>query len=291
MVFAFAPPVCASGFVTLQNSFNIDLLQLSTTASINNTTNSTANEGIAAGSGTITFTGSTLSGTEYYGGSFMQTLNCQAMGGCLSNAPELGSGGELVTDASTDYTLATGLTTTASHAAIDNTNTTITATTQLNVVNITGTGNITLTTSGDNLTLSGSASDIFVLLVSGSLDLGTSNSILLTGGLLPQNVLLVFTGTGTGGVTLSGGTINGTLLANSNYTLDLDGTINGMVVGDNTINVGDGGALTINGGSNAFAGAPEPGTWTMLAGGLMALGLFHFYRAKRKPAPVAAPES
>jgi MYXO-CTERM domain-containing protein len=58
-----------------------------------------------------------------------------------------------------------------------------------------------------------------------------------------------------------------------------------MIVNDGTTTVN---GLTVNGGSNGFAGTPEPGTWVMLGAGLAGLGLFELYRRKRNPAPAAA---
>ena len=291
LVLALAPASRATSFISLVNANNIDLLQLATSGSgeISNAISSTANEAIVQGTGTITSSGgTTLSGGEFYFSSLTQVPNCsQTTKGCTVDASDLSvSGGNpngvLDGHAVTDYNTATGLTTTVNEGNINNPGTapTIAATGQLTVAAISG---LTLTSAGKNLTLNGTAADVFVLKISGSMNLGNGDSIVLTGGILPQDVLLVFTGSTAQSITLSGGTVNGTLLVdNPHYTLTLDGTINGMVVADNTVTVGaNSTGLTINGGVNTFNPAPEPGTWTMGLAGFAGIGLWRFRRARR----------
>jgi len=299
---AVAAPIRAVGFVSLQNANNINLLQLATGSSggIQNTSGVTANEGIIAGSGTIVNGtggssffgggGTILTGTEYYDLSGQATGCSQASGGCVLDTSDLSNpNGSLVSAAASNYSYASGLAPTQTVSSTITGNTTLNATGGVSVISFTGGAGISLTASGQNLTLNGSASDIFVLQISGSLNLGATNAIQLTGGLTAQDVLLVFTGTTAQGITLSGGTVNGTLLVDDpNYTMYLSGTVNGLIAGAGAIQAD---ALTVNGGSNVFEGTggtvvssggsgggvqpqqtgdqgPEPGTWVMLFVGL-----------------------
>jgi len=296
---AVAAPIRAVGFVSLQNANNIDLLQLAvgSSSSIQNISNVTANEGIISGSGTIVngssgFGGGyVLNGTEFSALSGQATGCSEASNGCVLDTADLANpNGTLVSGAASDYSYAAGLAATQTVTSTITGNTTFNGDGGVNVISFKNGAGISLTSSGQNLTLNGSASDIFVLQISGTLNLGSTNAIQLTGGLTAQNVLLVFTGTTAQGITLSGGTVNGTLLADvPNYSMYLYGTVNGMVAGDGTI-YGD--ALTVNGGSNIFGQSsgtvvdpspssgtvfqplqdddqgPEPATWAMLFVGI-----------------------
>lgn len=101
--------------------------------------------------------------------------------------------------------------------------TTITGNGGLNVIRING--NITA-----SLTLSGTASDIFIVNVKGNVDLGHKESLNLAGGVTANHVLYNFTGAH-GTITADfGSTMNGTLLA-PKYNVDLAGTVNGEIIG------------------------------------------------------------
>lgn len=101
--------------------------------------------------------------------------------------------------------------------------TTITGNGGLNVIQING--NIKA-----SLTLSGTASDIFIVNVKGSVDLGHKESLSLAGGVTASHVLYNFTGAH-GSITADfGSTINGTLLA-PKYSVDLAATVNGEIIG------------------------------------------------------------
>jgi hypothetical protein len=91
-----------------------------------------------------------------------------------------------------------------------------------NVIDING--NIT-----ESLILSGSASDVFFINVSGTINLGGSSILAVTGGVSAGAVLYNLTGSGAV-QTHVGNVINGTLLA-PNYSFKLDGEFNGAVIG------------------------------------------------------------
>jgi hypothetical protein len=275
MALALAPQAHGTYVVSLQNYYNIGVVGL-VSATVDNTgSTETTSEGIAA-SGTLDGTGA-ITGNVYES-VVNQTTTCGA--GCVVDSSDLGSGGTLVSHASTDASVAASLGVTDNVGAISATRTVNAGSLNENVLTIT---NINLS-NGNNLTLHGTASDYFIVLISGTATLNGNASIDLSGGLLAENVLYVFTGTGTD--SFGTGTVNGTLLSESaNYTINLTGTVvNGTILNGGHTNL-DGG--TIN-GSFAYAGAPEPGTWILLGAGLAGLGLFQLYRRKRNPAPAAA---
>jgi choice-of-anchor A domain-containing protein len=114
---------------------------------------------------------------------------------------------------------------------------------------VTGNGGLNVIQIGGNinasLTLSGSAADIFIVNVRGSLRLGSQEGLLLSGGVTADHVIYNFTGT-TGSVTLNAGsTANGTILA-PRYNVSVNGaTVNGeLIAGGGTLHLGQG--ATVN---------------------------------------------
>lgn len=109
--------------------------------------------------------------------------------------------------------------------------TTITGNGGLNVINISG-------SISSSLTLVGSASDVFIVNVSGNLSLKSRESLGIIG-VTADHVLYNFTGAGS--VSLSSrGTVYGTLLAPSSI-VKIDGVLNGAVIA--------GGSLTLQNGA------------------------------------------
>ncbi len=81
-----------------------------------------------------------------------------------------------------------------------------------------------------SLTLSGSSNDVFVVNVTGTLALGGSSVLGLSGGVTADHVLYNFNGSGNTIATHVGNVINGTLHApQSNF--NLDGVFNGEIIG------------------------------------------------------------
>ena len=82
----------------------------------------------------------------------------------------------------------------------------------------------------NSIILSGSASDIFIINISGSATLTGTEAFALTGGVSTENVLCNFTGSSGSLMTHIGDVINGIILA-PNYNLTLDGAFNGEIIG------------------------------------------------------------
>jgi hypothetical protein len=113
---------------------------------------------------------------------------------------------------------------------------TITSTGPTNVVCI---NNLALG-GGAVLTLSGSASDIFILNITGNLSMGGASVIKVAGGLVPNNVLINVIGTGPGINVGGGSTINGALLAVSRDLVLSAGVVNGVVISGGNMNITSG---------------------------------------------------
>jgi hypothetical protein len=156
---------------------------------------------------------------------------------------------------------------------------TITGNGGTNVIYINGNLNL----NGATLTLTGTASDVFIVVVSGNLSISGNNAgLLVSGGVTSSQVLYVFDGK-SGSITTHNNKENvfGTILA-PNYSLNLQGTsFNGAII--------SGGKMQFNGAVvnyspfNAPAPTaptvPEPATYLLSGLGIIALiGFARFYR-------------
>ncbi len=98
---------------------------------------------------------------------------------------------------------------------------------------VTGNGGLNvIQVNGDiksSLILNGTASDVFIVNVTGTLRLFGSSTLGLGGGVTPDHVLYNFTGAG-GNITTHGNVLNGTLLG-LNYNFSVDGVFNGEIIG------------------------------------------------------------
>jgi choice-of-anchor A domain-containing protein len=108
------------------------------------------------------------------------------------------------------------------------TNTTITGNGGLNVIKING----DITLGGSNsLTLSGSASDFFVVNVTGALTMTGSSNLAVSGGVTAAHVLWEFIGPNGGDLsTHVGNNVFGTILAPNYSYSNGDGTLNGAII-------------------------------------------------------------
>lgn len=139
------------------------------------------------------------------------------------------------------------------------------------------------------LTLNGSSDAPFIFLVGSSLTMGSSSSIVLTGGAEAGDIFWAVGTGGSGSATLgSSSTFIGNLIAQASVTLNNSATVCGSVTAltaavtmdTNTINGTNCGALD----ENESTTTPEPSTFLLLATGLLGTpGLFWF----RKPKPVS----
>jgi hypothetical protein len=131
---------------------------------------------------------------------------------------------------------------------------------------VTGNGGLNvIAVNGDvkaSLTLSGTASDVFVVNVTGGVDLGRNAVLGLAGGVTAGHVLYNFTGARGAVHAHAGSVVNGTLLA-PHYSFGLAGTVNGEVIGG-------GSRISLRGGAQVnevpFAVAAAPAAGASLSG-------------------------
>ncbi|MGA9754282.1 MAG: TadG family pilus assembly protein [Desulfobaccales bacterium] len=149
-----------------------------------------------------------------------------AQGGIEQDAGSNGILAQAVQDAQTAYSQLTGLANNFGSYPNINSNTTIIGTNTVNVVDVTN----LLLNSNKTLTLSGTSSMSFVVMVSGTFILNSNSNVILSGGLTPGNV--TFVDTGTGGVIINSNcTMNGSILSpNSSVTLNSNAALNGALV-------------------------------------------------------------
>ncbi|HWE51504.1 MAG TPA: ice-binding family protein [Bryobacteraceae bacterium] len=210
--------------------------------------------------------GATLTGPGSYG--TVTTQSMTTIDGDAISAASLASG-------LTPYQTFTNLTSA----------TTVSANGSTTVIDING--NINLNNA--NLTLNGTASDYFIVNVTGNLTLGGTASLLLSGGLTAGNVIYNFN-SGAGACVLNtavNDVINGIVLATGCGTSSLDGTWNGEIIYGGTKVT-----LLSNAHVNEVAtvtATPEPATFLLFGLGLLSIGLARkYFRPAGQPA-VARP--
>lgn len=220
------------------------------------------NLGVFAPGGFTATSTSTVEGNLIKSTSINVPLGLVVDGSVISDDATIG---QAVTDAiarSAYYnTLATNPLNITNHITTINSAMTLTGNGGLNVINLTGGLSLTSAT----LTLSGGASDAFVINVpSGdTFSLTGSAKILVTGGLLPQNVL--FNVLGRSG-TDTGDTIDGIILMPTG-ALNADGLIHGELIAKNLVL--ESGAIVQSPGGQV----PIPPSAILFGSGLLGLGL------------------
>ena len=174
-----------------------------------------------------------------------------------------------------------------------------------------------ITLNNGNLTLSGTANDVFIINVTGRQGITTTgtSSILLTGGLTASDVLFNVEASGGTAVSLQGSAsavINGTILAlNTGVTLS-DDTLNGAVIAnfraasssssnslvqnslitESLLETPDATINYIGFGQGSDGSVPEPATLTLFAlgiGGLLAARKWKQLRAARRESGAEEP--
>ena len=180
----------------------------------------TINGNVASGNNTVITSPAVINGTVYYSGSVPST-NATITGGVQS-----ANLSQVFSDAVNASTTAFALSPTQSYGNIMN-SFTINGNGGTNVIDLTG-----INLSNGVLTLNGSASDIFILNVNGSINSSNSN-IAISGGVIPSNVLINVSGS----VTITGGGPNnfyGTILDPTGAVNVHDKLLTGELIG-NTI--------------------------------------------------------
>ncbi len=232
----------ASGVISLGTAASYSVLGLANTQINNAQVTITGNEGISAGGKLTNGAPSVITGNVYQSAAGQYTGTGTLSGSVITNASLLTQND---TDAQNAATVAAGLTATQTFAAI-NAATTITGNGGLNVINITGGINL----NNAALTLSGTASDVFIVNVTGnSPTFAGTGGLLLAGGVTPNHVLYDFettAGPAAGTFTSAAGeTFDGTLLG-TNFTFNLDGAlIGGLISGGKTVTLQ---SATVNAG-------------------------------------------
>ncbi len=184
-------------------------------------------EYVSAGGSLVNMAPSTINGNVFEFNSGQYSGPGKLHGAVFVDATLLGS---VNTDALNAAATVEALTPTQTLGAI-NSPTLVVGNGGVNVINIYG--NIT-----DSLMLSGTASDVFFVNVSGTIDLVGNSVLAVTGGVTAGAVLYNLTGSGAV-QTHVGNVVNGTILA-PNHNFNLDGEFNGAVIGggkNNTISL------------------------------------------------------
>jgi len=230
---------------------------------------------VGTGSVTMMTGGSVTGNVGIAGGSF------NFSGGAINGIADLGTGvtftqtGGSITDGinrgiplASDVTAALGASTMFANLAPTQSvpGNQISGTTTINLasgVNVIAVSGITL---GGVLTLNGPAGSQVVLNDSGSMTL-TGGQIVLTGGLTANDV--VFNDTGTGNVMMTGGVLDGTILAPNTSVTMTGGVLNGEIVGGQSISLTGGQVVDApRGAPGPVIGAGLP-AFALLGGGLL----------------------
>ena len=217
----------AGGFISLGTASKYGVLGLKNTQINNSNVTITGNLGVSQGGTVVNMAPSTITGNvyEYASG---QYSGPGTLGGSIIVAPATLTQNDA--DALNASSTASALTPDFTFGNITTT-TTVTATAAsradgVTVVNINGSINL----NNASLILSGLASDVFVVNVTGSATFGGSGGLMLAGGVTPNHVLYNFTGSSGTISSHVGNTFYGTLLA-PNYSFNLDGAFVGEIIG------------------------------------------------------------
>ncbi len=105
-----------------------------------------------------------------------------------------------------------------------------------------------------DLTLNGSATDVWIFQVAGTLDIATGKKVILTGGALAQNVYWQVSGAVTLGTYSH---FEGTILAKTNIAMQTGASINGRLLAQTAVTL-DHNTITVSGSSSGGTKPPSP---------------------------------
>jgi len=139
------------------------------------------------------------------------------------------------------------------------------------------TSNVTIT--GD-ITLTGTATDVWIFQVAGTLDLATDKKIILAGGASADNVFWAIAGSTT---LFPGSTFEGNILAQTNIAMQLGATLNGRALAQTAV------TLIGNTISNLVAAIPVPVVGAANVGGSYIWSVPPLIDVVKIPSPLALP--
>jgi hypothetical protein len=207
------------GSPSLGGAGNYAVLGLENTSMFDSSSTIEGNEGVAKG-GKLRATSSTITGNVYEFASGQFAPSSTKVKGAVVIAPAMLT--ENNAEAIKASNEAAALPATQTFGSITNP-TTIVGTSGLNVIKING--NISA-----SITLSGSASSVFIVNVTGSYSYWTTAKLLVAGGVTPNHVLYNFIGSNGTIASRPGDVVVGTLLG-VKYNFDIAGEFNGEIIG------------------------------------------------------------
>jgi hypothetical protein len=233
------------------------------------------NEGVSQGGSLTNMAPSTVNGNVYQYMAGQYSGPGSVTGSIITDPTRLTQSDA---DARTASAQAAALTPTMTLGSVTS-NMTINGNGGLNVIDING--NIT-----GNLTLNGSANDVFIVNVTGTVTLGGSTMLGVSGGVTAEHVLYNFTGSSGTISSHVGNTFYGTLLA-PNYSFNLDGNFNGEIIGGGSnISLLSGAVVNYHPftppNSPPPSGVPAPPALVM---GLVGAGMAIFARSRQRLVP------
>ncbi len=239
----------AAGVISLGTANNYSVLGLNNTTITNSLVTIYGNEGVSQGGSLSNMAPSTITGNVYEYASGQYSGPGKLGGSVIVNSTLLAQND---TDALNASTTAKALTATQTFGSITSA-TTVTGNGGLNVIDING--NINLNNA--SLILSGSASDVIIVNVTGTASFVGTGGLSLAGGVTPNHVLYNFTGSSGTIASHVGNVFYGTLLAPT-YSFNLDGSFIGEIIGG-----GSSIQLLSNAAVNANVGSVLPNTATV----------------------------